>query len=68
MTRLLRQYLEALQLLEKVNDQAAASDSPAKKGGLKITHLDSGFLFESGEQGALLLIAAAEVHTKINKE
>lgn len=62
--RLKRRYPETLQLIEKVNDEAAANDSAARKSALGIKHLESVLLLESKKQDALVSIAAAAAHTR----
>lgn len=45
-TRIMRQYLEAAQLVDHVSYEDAAGDRAAGKDGLDILHLDSAFAFE----------------------
>lgn len=66
--RLMRPYDKALQHVEKINDEAAASDSDVRRGGLCITHLSSALLLESGNRDALHFVDAAAVHTKNAKK
>lgn len=66
-TKVLREYLEALKLVDKVRDEGAAIDSAVRKGCRSLTHLDSAFGFESERQDALFFIKAAPVHTKNNR-
>lgn len=63
---LVSRYAEALQLVEKVSDEAAASGIPAEKIELGISHVSSALLLVSEEQDALLLTEAAAVHTEDN--
>lgn len=63
-TRLKPPYLEAVQLVEKVNEEAASDDSAAGNGGLRITHLDGALLLKSENWKALLLNNAAAVVAK----
>lgn len=65
-TRVMRQYPEAIQLVGKVNDEAAANDSAAEKDGPGIMRLDSALLFRSEGQDAPLLIKAAAAHRNNN--
>lgn len=67
-TKLTRQYPQALQLVEEVNDKAAVNDSGAGKSGLGIMYLDGALLLNSEEQDALLFIETATFHTKKNVE
>lgn len=64
--RLLRQYLQAHQLVEKVNDEPVSTNSPAEKGGLSISHLKTALLFLSEKRDALPFIGARAGHTKVN--
>lgn len=45
-TRLMRRYLEALELVERVSDEATLNDSVDEKGWLGITRLDSALPLE----------------------
>lgn len=65
-TRLMCSYPEALQPVEKVNDEAAAGDKAGGKGGLGITQLLNALLLESKKQNAVLLIETSAVHNKNN--
>lgn len=64
MTRLLRQYPEALELVEKVIDEGAAGDSGAAERGLRLTHLYSALLSKLKKQEAPLFVEASAAHTK----
>lgn len=61
---LVRQCSEALRLVEKLNEKAAADDSAAGKRKLGFTQLDSVLHSQSGEQNALLPIESPAAHTK----
>lgn len=67
-SNLWHRYPHALQLIEKVNDEAGTSDSAATKGGLCITHLDSALFLKSEKHDALLLVVAAAAHTTDSKK
>lgn len=64
LTGLVSRHSEALELVEKVDDRASASDSAAAKGGPGIKHLDSTLLSGPGKQDAIVFIAAAAALTK----
>lgn len=60
----MRRYSEAVELFERVNNEAAAGDSAARKSWLDITRLDSALLSESEKQDALLFMEATAARTK----
>lgn len=61
-------YSEAVQLVEKVNDDVTTGDSPGKRDGLGITRLDSALLFQSERQNTSLFIRPAAAHSMQNKK
>lgn len=63
-TRVRRRYPEGPQLVEKVKDEATASESTAGKGRLGITLLRSVLFSRSEKQDFLLFIKVAAAHTK----
>lgn len=58
-TRLVHRYSEAVQLVEKVNDEVAAGNSASRNGELGVRHLDSALVLVSKKRVALFLVQAA---------
>lgn len=65
--KLMRRFPEALKLVKKINEEAAATDSTGKSG-LGVAHLDNMMLSSSEEQDLLLLIEAVAAHSALKKQ
>lgn len=66
--KLVHCFLEALRLVENLNDEVASRDSSVIRSALGVAHLDSALLWRTDEYDVVLYIESAAAHTRSKKQ
>lgn len=64
----MRRLPKALELVEKLNDEASSENSTVTTDGLRATRLENSLLSKAEEHDVLLYLEAAAAHTRVRKQ